>query len=69
MDLRTKISLNLGAEPYTDAVRRIAITQHQDLVAAVTERRADDAAAIAAVHFTLTETLMRQLVKRAGAKT
>ncbi|MFZ1339317.1 MAG: FCD domain-containing protein [Paracoccaceae bacterium] len=69
MDLRTKISLNLGAEPYTDAVRRIAITQHQDLVAAVTERRADDAAAIAAVHFTLTETLMRKLVKRAGGKT
>ncbi len=35
VDLRTKISLNLGAEPYTDEVRRIAIRQHQDLVAAV----------------------------------
>ena len=69
MDLRTKISLNLGAEPYTNAVRRVAITQHQDLVAAVTERRGDDAAAIAAVHFTLSETLMRKLVKRAGGKT
>ncbi len=66
MDLRTRISLNLGAEPYTNAVRKIAITQHRDLVTAVTDRRADDAAAIAAVHFTLSEKLMRDLVKRAG---
>ena len=66
MDLRTKISLNLGAEPYTDEVRRIAIRQHQELVAAVTDGRADEAAAIAAVHFTLSETLIRALVDRAG---
>jgi GntR family transcriptional regulator, transcriptional repressor for pyruvate dehydrogenase complex len=65
VDLRTKISLNLGAEPYTDEVRRIAMRQHQDLVAAVTEGRADDAAAIAAIHFTLSETLIRALVERA----
>ena len=64
-DLRTKISLNLGAEPYSDEVRRIAIRQHQDLVAAVTESRASDAATIAAVHFTLSETLIRALVERA----
>jgi GntR family transcriptional regulator, transcriptional repressor for pyruvate dehydrogenase complex len=66
VDLRTKISLNLGAEPYTDNVRRIAIQQHQDLVAAVTDGRADDAAAIAAVHFTLSENLIRALVERTG---
>ena len=65
VDLRTKISLNLGAEPYTDEVRRIAMRQHQDLVAAVTEGRADEAARIAAVHFTLSETLIRALVERA----
>jgi DNA-binding FadR family transcriptional regulator len=65
VDLRTKISLNLGAEPYTDEVRRIAMLQHQDLVAAVTEGRAEDAAGIAAVHFTLSETLIRALVERA----
>jgi DNA-binding FadR family transcriptional regulator len=65
VDLRTKVSLNLGAEPYTDEVRRIAIRQHQDLVAAVLERRAEEAAAIAAVHFTLSETLIRALVDRA----
>ena len=66
VDLRTKISLNLGAEPYTDEVRRIAIRQHQDLAAAVIEGRAEDAAAVAAVHFTLSETLIRALVERAG---
>ena len=66
VNLRTRISLNLGAEPYTDEVRRIAIRQHQDLVAAIAEGRADDAAAIAAVHFTLSETLIRALVARAG---
>lgn len=67
VDLRTKISLNLGAEPYSDEVRRIAIRQHQDLAAAVIEGRAEDAAAIAAVHFTLSETLIRALVDRAEA--
>ena len=65
VDLRTKISLNLGAEPYTADVRRIAMRQHQDLVAAVTEGRVEDAASIAAVHFTLSETLIRALVERA----
>lgn len=65
VDLRTKISLNLGAEPYTDEVRRIAIRQHQDLVASVLQGRAEEAAAIAAVHFTLSETLIRALVDRA----
>ena len=66
VDLRTRISLNLGAEPYTDEARRIAIRQHQQLVAAVAEGRADDAADIAARHFTLSENLMRDLVERAG---
>ena len=66
VDLRTKITFNLGAEPYTDDVRRMAIRQHQDLVAAIAEQRGDAAAAIAAVHFKLSENLMRQLVDRAG---
>ena len=66
VDLRTRISLNLGAEPYTDAVRRTAMLQHQELVAALAEARADDAAAIAARHFTLSETLIRELAQRAG---
>ena len=66
VDLRTKISLNLGAEPYSEQVRRTAIRQHTDLVSAVADGRADDAAAIAAVHFTLSETLIRALVERAA---
>ncbi len=65
VDLRTKISLNLGAEPYTDEVRRIAIGQHKELVAAVAEGRAKDASEIAARHFTLSENLFRDLVARA----
>ncbi len=63
--LRARITLNLGAEPYTDEARRIAIGQHQELVAAVSEGRGDDAAEIAARHFVLSENLMRQLVARA----
>ncbi|HWJ72294.1 MAG TPA: FCD domain-containing protein [Kaistia sp.] len=65
VDLRAKITLNLGAEPYTDAARRTAIGQHTELVAAVTEGNGDAAAAIAAKHFTLSENLIRQLVDRA----
>ena len=65
VDLRARITLNLGAEPYSDEARRIAIFQHTDLVAAVTDGRGDDAAAIAATHFALSENLIRQLVDRA----
>lgn len=65
VDLRARITLNLGAEPYTDEARCIAIGQHQDLVAAVSAGRGDDAANIAARHFVLSENLMRELVQRA----
>ena len=66
VDLRTRITFNMGAEPYTDEVRQVAMRQHQALVAAIAEQRGDAAAAIAAVHFKLSETLMRQLVDRAS---
>jgi DNA-binding FadR family transcriptional regulator len=66
VDLRAKITFNLGAEPYTDEVRRIAIDQHRDLVAAIAERREHDAADVAAHHFVLSENLMRELVSRAA---
>lgn len=66
VDLRARISLNLGAEPYTEAVRRAAIEQHQQLVDAVTGGRPDEAARIAADHFTLSEGLIRRLVRRAA---
>lgn len=67
VDLRARITLNLGAEPYTDEARRIAIGQHQTLVAAVSDGRGDEAADIAAVHFTLSENLIRALARRAGS--
>lgn len=65
LQLRAKVSLNLGAEPYSDEVRRMAIEQHQQLAQAVIDGRALDAAAVAAVHFTLSEDLIRDLVRRA----
>ena len=64
IDLRTRITFNLGAEPYSDEVRRIAMLQHQHLVAAIADRRADDAAKLAAKHFLLSETLIRELAGR-----
>lgn len=67
--LRAKVSLNLGAEPYTDEVRRIAMTEHHELAAAVITGRADAAAEIAARHFTLSENLIRDLVRRVQLET
>jgi DNA-binding FadR family transcriptional regulator len=64
-DLRAKVTLNLGAEPYTAEARRTAIGQHTELVAAVVDGRGDDAAEIAARHFAMSEALMRKLVDRA----
>lgn len=65
IELRARISLNLGAEPYTDEVRCKAVEQHRQLVEAVTGRRAEEAANVAADHFTLSEGLIRRLVQRA----
>ena len=69
LDFRTRISLNLGAEPYSDEVRRAAILQHKELVEAVTIGDADAAAEIAGRHFTLSENLIRDLVARAERET
>ncbi len=66
VDLRAKITLNLGAEPYSDEARRTAIVQHQELVKAIAEARAEDASEIAARHFKLSENLIRKLAERAG---
>ncbi|MEQ1768244.1 MAG: FCD domain-containing protein [Devosia sp.] len=64
-DLRAKITLNLGAEPYSDEARRTAMTQHAHLVTAVAEGRGDAAADIAARHFAISEALIRKLADRA----
>ena len=59
-DLRAKITLNLGAEPYTAEARRTAIVQHAELVAAVVDgarrRRRGDRGR----HFAISEKLIRE---------
>ncbi|AWS43174.1 FadR/GntR family transcriptional regulator [Streptosporangium sp. 'caverna'] len=64
--IRTSISLDLGAEPYTPEIRRIAAIQHGELADAVIEQDPDRASAIALEHFGLTEKLIRDLVVRVG---
>lgn len=65
LQLRANVTLNLGAEPYSDEVRRKAIEQHQELANAVIESRPDDAGEIALHHFKLSEGMIRDLVSRA----
>jgi GntR family transcriptional repressor for pyruvate dehydrogenase complex len=62
--IRSRVSLNLGAEPYTAQVRETAAHQHEELTDAIDEGDGDRAAAIAAEHFVLTEKLIRDLVRR-----
>ena len=66
VDFRTRISLNLGAEPYTDEARRIAIGQHRELVSAIAAGHLEEAGEIATNHFKLSENLFRALVERAA---
>jgi DNA-binding FadR family transcriptional regulator len=62
--IRSRVSLNLGAEPYTEQVRHKAAHQHEELTEAIDAGDADRAAAIAAEHFVLTEKMIRDLVRR-----
>ncbi|GAA2007424.1 FadR family transcriptional regulator [Nakamurella flavida] len=64
--MRARVTLNLGAEPYTEQVRATAVTQHEDLVQAVADQDAERARAIAADHFGLTEKLIRDLLTKVG---
>jgi GntR family transcriptional repressor for pyruvate dehydrogenase complex len=66
--IRARVSLGFQAEPYSRAIREVAKRQHSELVAAVLERRADDAGSIARTHFSLTETALRELLRRAEAE-
>ncbi len=62
--IRSRISLNLGAEPYTARIRDKAAHQHEELAGAIEAGDGDAAAAIAAEHFVLTERKIRDLVRR-----
>ncbi|HEY1367261.1 MAG TPA: FCD domain-containing protein [Gaiellaceae bacterium] len=62
--IREQVSLGFSSEPYSADIRRTAIGQHRALVEAIAARDADEAAAIAAEHFQLTERALRSLVER-----
>jgi GntR family transcriptional repressor for pyruvate dehydrogenase complex len=60
--LRRQVSLGLESEPYSHELRRRALSQHPQLVTAVIEGDADQAAQLAANHFSLTEKMLRELL-------
>ena len=64
LQLRREVSLGFGAEAYSTAVRERALRQHPNLAEAVLHGRPDDAARLAAEHFSLTEEQLRALHER-----
>jgi DNA-binding FadR family transcriptional regulator len=64
MQIRSRVSLGLGAEPYTSKVRAQAAIQHEELVDAIAAGDGDRASQLAQAHFQLTERLLRRLVRR-----
>ena len=62
--IRSRVSLNLGAEPYTARIRDKAAHQHEQLAGAIQARDGELSAAIAGEHFVLTERMIRDLVRR-----
>lgn len=64
VQIRSRVSLGLGAEPYTSSVRAKAAVQHEQLVDAIADGDAELAARLAQEHFGLTERLLRKLVRR-----
>lgn len=65
--IRREVSLGFNAEPYTPEVRATAIHQHSALAAAVIDRELEQAAALAAQHFRLTEQTLRELHARTAS--
>lgn len=64
LQTRGAVSLGFGAEPYSPQVRRRALHQHPRLAEAVIEGRAELAATLAQEHFSLTESMIRDLAAR-----
>jgi DNA-binding FadR family transcriptional regulator len=62
--LRHEVSLGFEAEPYNPEVRAKAVTQHAEIAQAVVDGRADDAARLAGIHFSLTADVLRSLHQR-----
>ncbi len=66
--LRQGVTLGFRTEAYSVAIRERAIVEHSNLAQAVIDGDPVRAAAIAAQHFTTTETRLRELYERARAQ-
>jgi GntR family transcriptional regulator, transcriptional repressor for pyruvate dehydrogenase complex len=66
--IRREVSLGFDAEPYSPEVRRRATRQHPALAEAVIAASPELAAQVAAEHFSLTETMLRELHARIGLR-
>lgn len=64
LEIRAQVSLGFQAEPYSADIRARAMEQHGELVAAIVDGKPEAAAAIAAEHFSLTESALRELLER-----
>ncbi len=64
LSIRHDISFGFEAEPYSPDVRRRALHQHPALAQAVIDGDPERAAALAAGHFSLTESMLRELHAR-----
>jgi len=64
LSIRHEISFGFEAEPYSPEVRRRALHQHPELAQAVIDGDPERAAGLAADHFSLTESMLRELHAR-----
>jgi GntR family transcriptional regulator, transcriptional repressor for pyruvate dehydrogenase complex len=64
LSIRHDISFGFEAEPYSPEVRRRALHQHPELAQAVIDGDPERAAGLAADHFSLTESMLRELHAR-----
>lgn len=64
LSIRHDISFGFEAEPYSPEVRGRALHQHPELAQAVIDGKAELAAELAAEHFSLTESMLRELHAR-----
>jgi GntR family transcriptional regulator, transcriptional repressor for pyruvate dehydrogenase complex len=62
--IRREVSLGFDAEPYSPEVRNRAIRQHPALAEAVIAGNQEQAAQMAAIHFSLTENMLTELHAR-----
>jgi GntR family transcriptional regulator, transcriptional repressor for pyruvate dehydrogenase complex len=68
LSIRHDISFGFEAEPYSPEVRGRALQQHPVLAQAVIDGDPDQAATLAAEHFSLTEAMLRELHARVSLR-